>query len=136
MARVRGKTWDQLGTIASLVCAVHCLVMAVFMAFLPILGLQESHSHNVDFAFIGLAVLFGGLSIRSGWKVHQRWTPAIWFIGGLTLVCVAHFALHDLGAISYVVSVVGGLMMVWFHRLNLALRAKCSCASCQASRQR
>lgn len=133
---MRAKTWDQLGTIASLICAVHCLIMAVVMAALPLLGLQQSHSHTFDFIFIGLALLFGTMAIRSGWRVHQRWSPAIWFVGGLTLVCVAHFALHDLGWVSYTVSVVGGLMMVWFHRLNLALRAECECASCQAHRQR
>lgn len=136
MARVNETTWDRLGTVASLVCAVHCLLMAAAIAFLPLLGLNNGHSHTFDFVFIGLALVFGSIAIRSGWRVHQRWTPAIWFVFGLTLVCFAHFAMHDAGAVSYAISVIGGLMMVWFHRLNLALRAKCECGRCQAERQR
>lgn len=109
------------------------MLMALLIALLPVIGLRFGHDHTIDIVFLGLAFLFGGLSIRSGFRVHGRWGHASWFLAGIALVCLAHFGLHE-GAVSYALSMVGGGMMVWFHRLNLRLSAECGCPTCAKAR--
>ncbi len=132
------KPWlDKVGACASAICAVHCVLTGVALGLLSSLGLGVFGNLWVDVAFVGIAVGVGALALWHGVKKHGSYIPALFYVGGLVCVIVAHFedfshgwpvhAEHHHGAITTLMSVLGGSCFVLFHVLNLRLQHTHSC---------
>lgn len=136
------KVWDKVGACASAICAVHCVLTGVALGLLSSLGLGFFGSLWVDFAFVGIAVVVGAIAMWHGIRKHGSYIPALFYVGGLIAILVAHFedfshsapvhAVHRHGAVTTVLSIMGGLCFVTFHILNLRLQHihdhKCTCS--------
>jgi hypothetical protein len=119
---------------------VHCVLTGVALGLLSSLGLGFFGSIWMDFTFVLVAVLVGGVALWHGLKKHGSAIPAWFYVGGLASVMFAHFedfshgwpvhAEHQHGLVTSVMSVVGGLCFVMFHVLNLRLQHThaCSCS--------
>lgn len=136
------KPWlDRVGACASAVCAVHCVLTGIALGLLSSLGLGFFGNIWVDVAFVGTAVVVGGLALWHGIKRHGSPIPALFYVGGLISLIVAHFkdfshgwpvhTEHQHGPVTTILSIVGGACFVLFHILNLRLQhnhtSNCSC---------
>lgn len=142
MASSRHVSLDKVGAVASFICAVHCLLTGVALGILSIVGLGFFGSPWVDRSFLAVAFVVGGAAAWHGYRKHGSTTPAIMFVVGLGLVLWSRFGMpHDHGAhqaedwrhiVGTGLSVVGGLLLVSFHIVNMRLQRKCGCAECRA----
>jgi len=85
MKKNRYFSYDRLGIIASVACAIHCTVLPLFISSLPFLGIDVLESAWVEWALLLAALLFGVLSFYHGYKRHHRKTlPIFLFIVGFS----------------------------------------------------
>jgi hypothetical protein len=87
--------WDALGITTSILCAIHCAVLPLAVASLPVLGVNIVHNAAFEFGMIALAFVIGSRALWHGYRRHhhQR-APLVLFVAGL-LFLVAKQIWHD-----------------------------------------
>lgn len=91
----RKINWDGLGIAASLACAIHCAVLPLFIASLPVLGLNIIENPAVEITMIGIALLIGIYALWHGYKKHHhRLLPLLLFITGMAFLILKEI-FHD-----------------------------------------
>ena len=102
---------DALGITASLACAIHCAVLPLFVASLPLFGINIIENHAFEFGMIALAFVIGIYALWHGYRRHHHSVlPMILFsigIGSLILKQVFH-DYHHILLIPGVLFIVGG----------------------------
>lgn len=131
MIRHRSALLDRLGALASLACAIHCLLTGVALGFLSVAGLGFLGSSEADVGFIMATVAIGGLAVWQGYRRHRSWLPMSLYVGGLLLVVIGHFVVGhrhagpDNRLVTSLLAASGGLILVVFHIVNLRLGHRC-----------
>lgn len=64
--------WDALGISASVICAIHCAVLPVFLTSLPVFGIEILHNKYFELGMIALAAFIGVYALHHGWKKHHH----------------------------------------------------------------
>jgi MerC mercury resistance protein len=110
--------WDALGITASLVCAVHCALVPLVCAGLPVLGIRSVHQPVFEYSMIGLAFIIGTGALWHGFRHHhRRYIPWLLFSGGMLFLLVRQvWHQYELQLLPFAV-----LLMVGAHILNFRL---------------
>ena len=140
-----GKSMDSLGTrlsevgsYASLACAVHCLLTPIVILTLPFLTTHLSAEWNAvlstilgetaEWFFLGMICLFGGFGLLTTYSIHQDKRPGYLSALGLLLLLLARFTTDHLSIGEITLDVLGASLIAgagfWNRRL-------CQCASCK-----
>jgi hypothetical protein len=87
---VQARRLDAFGVLMSGICAVHCVVVALFLAAVPLAGATLLADPRVESLFVASALVIGLISLGLGfWRVHRDERPMILFaIGALFLLTV------------------------------------------------
>lgn len=109
---------DRVGLSLSGLCAVHCLLLPLLLAALPLTAAHALHDWMHP-ALVLVAAPVGATALRSGLRVHGSRGIAAWIGVGLVLVLGAlpwHFwlGLHGEGALT----LTGSLCLAVGHGLN------------------
>lgn len=131
---------DQLGAVASTVCAVHCLLTGLALGLLSVAGLGFVASEPAEYIFLGVAVTVGLAALIHGHRRHHSMIPAWIFVLGIGLLIVRQFAFphsHDSTEVASggelaktIVSVAAGLALVAFHLVNQRMQHQCGGKHC------
>lgn len=109
-------TSDTAGFITSMLCAIHCSVVPVFIS----LGLLSSkswlHSHSLDWMVIGLGVVIASYSLVGDYfRKHRNAAPVITALFGFCLLITGMIEHHGW---MLVFSVLGGILVAMAHLIN------------------
>jgi hypothetical protein len=107
---------DRLGSLAGLLCAVHCGLSGVALGILSVSGLGFIASPASEVFFIGTTAVVGLWAAVSGFAKHHSYRPL--FVLGIGFVLIA--ISHVLGHVWYL-SVIGAGFLVSFHVFNRRL---------------
>ena len=101
---------DALGVTASILCAIHCAVLPLVLASLPVLGITILHNPLVEYGMIGLAFVIGTIALWHGFtRHHHRLTPWLLFTGGmLILIAKEIWSVYELELLPFAVVLVVG----------------------------
>jgi MerC mercury resistance protein len=111
---------DQLGSVASFACAVHCALTGLALGVLSSAGLGFIGNHSLEVFFIGSTIALGIWAVINGFRVHHQWHPALLFGCGLTMIYLAH-AIEP----GWIFSVLGGAFLITFHWVNQKKMRQC-----------
>jgi hypothetical protein len=79
--------WDALGVTTSLLCAIHCTVLPLAVASLPVFGINIIDNPRFEYGMIGLAFAIGTWALWHGFhKHHHRFSPWLLFLAGMILL--------------------------------------------------
>ena len=114
----RKINWDILGITASVLCAIHCVVLPLLLASLPILGINIIHNVYFEYGMIALAFLIGSWALLHGFRRHhRRLMPLLLFTGGLLLLVAKQiWHTYELRLLPFAV-----VLIVGAHVLNFRL---------------
>src|ERR1700742_580823 len=106
---------DALGVTASILCAIHCAVLPLLVASLPILNINILHNALFEYGMIGAAFLIGTTALWHGFtRHHHRLTPWLLFTAGMScLIAKEIWTDLELGLLPFAV-----LLIVGAHWLN------------------
>ncbi len=109
---------DALGIGASLVCAVHCVLLPLLITALPLLGLEVLENEKLEYGLLGVSFLVGYTALIRGYRRHHRHVrPLLLFTGGYVILLLGHFFPPE-GWEPFVIAIGAGLI-VWAHLQNL-----------------
>ncbi|HEY4109682.1 MerC domain-containing protein [Puia sp.] len=87
--------WDALGVTTSVLCAIHCAILPLAVASLPILGINIIHHAGFEYGMIALAFAIGTRALWHGFRRHHhRWVPLLLFGAGMSFL-IAKQIWHD-----------------------------------------
>jgi hypothetical protein len=113
---------DSFGVFVSSLCAVHCVIVALFLAALPVAGATLLSNPRVEFAFVVSALLIGFISLGLGyWRVHRDERPIVAFALGSTLLMLVRPALLSHRVLEMLVVVAGAGAIIAGHLANRRL---------------
>jgi len=106
---------DALGVTASILCAIHCAVLPLVVASLPILGVNILHNVFFEYSMIALAFFIGTTALWHGFSHHHhRLTPWLLFVAGIScLITKEIWSNYELGILPFAVLLVVGAH--WFN---------------------
>lgn len=131
MIHIHKPVADRVGILASAICIVHCLLLPLLVPLLPLLaGVAETES--VHEGLLVLLTFCAVLAFVPGFRAHRAWS--VLAFGGLGVVLLAAGVLaHDwplLAGFDTPLTVIGGLVLVATHGVNLRL-----CRACPVCRE-
>lgn len=113
---VKPAFWDRLGIGLSGICAIHCLLVPVFVSLIPLWpALEEFHeyTHLIFFLAIAPAVI---LSIKNR---KNSETVSRFLYAGLVIILLAWIFNHHLGEYGEAgVTLIGSALLIQGHWLN------------------
>ncbi|MFT3948175.1 MAG: MerC domain-containing protein [Agriterribacter sp.] len=109
--------YDRLGIFTSIACAIHCTLLPLFISSLPFLGIDILEHKGIEWSMIGLAFLFGIVSLYHGYKQHHhRLLPVLLFGAGFSFLI-----LNQLTGEQYIYLFIplSALCIISAHSLNI-----------------
>lgn len=116
-ARLGG--WDLAGVVLSGICLVHCTLLPVLLALLPVVGAHYHGDERLHMLVTVLVVPVALLALALGFRRHGvAWIPALGAVG-LVMILAAPIYHESLGEVlEGAVTAVGGLGLVAAHLAN------------------
>ncbi len=114
---------DFAGFLSSMICAVHCSVLPIFLSFGLASGLAWMQNPIVEVVLIGLSLCIAVLALYRGYKHHHA-SSAIYLVivGFLVFILGLQFD----GIVEMILTTVGGLTIATAHVLNWRLSKNCT----------
>jgi hypothetical protein len=116
-------TLDTLGATASIVCAVHCAVVALALGLLPVLGFLSNPW--IDVAFLCVSAVIGAVSLVPSWLHHHQREPLHYFVLGILLLLIARLLSANI-RIELIFVLLGAGFVVRAHWMNRSLLKSCA----------
>jgi hypothetical protein len=123
-ARWKIARWaDSLGTAGAALCAIHCALLPVALALLPVLGLGVLASSTFETGFVLFATTLAIASLWHGYTHHRAYHAFLWLVPGLVLLWSGIFvpALHESLVAHAVTMSLGGSLVALAHLANMRL---------------
>ncbi len=120
--------WDRIGIMASAVCAVHCTLLPLLVAVVPMVGLSRLLEPRLEWLFMVSAALIGVIGHGRAYRHnHRHVVPGVIFVIGFSLVVVGRFLTGPRWAEPCVLG-LGGMLAAASHYANLRF-CRC-CPTC------
>jgi membrane-bound metal-dependent hydrolase YbcI (DUF457 family) len=120
-AVARRQIWlDGLAAGASLICLVHCLVLPMLIAALPLLGAVLNVPESFHRYALALAIPASTGALALGYRRHRATLPTLPGAAGLVLLMLGAFAAGTPAA-ETALTVAGSLFVAGAHLLNWRL---------------
>jgi MerC mercury resistance protein len=116
---------DAVGATTSVVCAVHCAIVALFLGAAPAIPILAASW--VDWAFLAVSAAVGLASLIPGYRLHRARRPLALFALGIALLLVLRL-LHvraSLGEMAVVIVAASSLIAA--HWINRGATTRCIC---------
>ena len=80
---IKRVNWDLMGTITSVVCAIHCAILPLILTSLPVLGINIINNSPFEWMMIVIAFIVGCYALTHGYRHHHKnWKPLLVFTAG------------------------------------------------------
>jgi hypothetical protein len=114
---------DQLGTAGAMLCAVHCALLPIALALLPMLSFGILSSPGFESGFVLFATALASASLWHGYRHHRAYHAFLLLVPGLAALWAGVYipAWHESVLGHAVVMSLGGLLVGLAHLLNMRL---------------
>jgi hypothetical protein len=131
MFNALGPRFSKAGSIASLICAVHCALTPLALLALPVIAAHSWDgldtivggfwADTTEWLFVGVIALLAGLGLLVTYPRHRDLRPALITGCGLTLLIATHLWMESIANQEVLLDVTGASMIAaagfWNRRL-------------------
>ncbi|MEH0152987.1 MerC domain-containing protein [Limibacter armeniacum] len=112
-----GSNMDFIGFSVSLLCAVHCIALPIFLSIVPLTGLQFLDHIWIEYSIILASFIIASYALIHGYyKHHQKPLAMTVVVVGFILIVTGHFLQDEWKEIMLTSS--GGVVIAIAHLLN------------------
>lgn len=127
----RKLNWSKIGLGLSFVCAIHCIISPIFIAFLPIVGSEMLHNPALEIILLGSSFLLIGITNLVGFiRHHKRFAPISYMFLGFSLLLTGHLA--DGLTYEIIGALLGGCFLAFSLYINQKEKTKSASTDCCA----
>jgi hypothetical protein len=114
---------DSLGSVGATLCAVHCALLPVALALLPVVGLGILASREFEIGFVMFATTLAVASLWHGYRRHRAYHAFAVLIPGLMALWAGLFVpgIHESIIAHAVAMSIGGSLVAVAHLVNMRL---------------
>ena len=114
---------DSVGSVGAVLCAIHCALLPVALALLPMLGLGVFASPNFEIGFVLFATALAIASLWHGYGHHRAYHAFLVLVPGLLLLWAGILvpALHHPLVAHAITMSIGGTLVSLAHLVNMRL---------------
>jgi hypothetical protein len=114
---------DSLGSVGAALCAVHCALLPVALALLPVMGLGILASSGFEVGFVLFATALATASLWHGYRHHRAYHALLVLVPGLMSLWSGVFvpSWHESAVAHAVTMSIGGTLVALAHLVNMRL---------------
>ena len=114
---------DSLGSVGAVICAVHCALLPIALALLPIVGLGILASPGFEIGFVLFATALAIASLWNGYLRHRGYHAMAVLLPGLLALWAGVFVpvIHHTVIVHALMMSAGGVLVGAAHLVNLRL---------------
>lgn len=116
-------SYDKLGIFTSIACAIHCTLLPLLVSSLAFWGIDWLEHKGIEWSMIGLALLFGTISLYHGYKQHHGKALPLVLFGVGFLFLILNQAIAE--RFVYIFIPTSALCIITAHTLNIVFSRKC-----------
>lgn len=116
---------DLVGATASIVCAVHCVVVALLLGAMPMVSLLASSW--IDWVFFAASAGIGCAALVPGFRRHRQVAPLLLFATGMLMLLVIRALAIPPSVGELVVVLLAAACIVSAHFRNRGALHACAC---------
>ncbi|MGB0839620.1 MAG: MerC domain-containing protein [Chitinophagales bacterium] len=110
--------WQKIGISLSVLCAIHCLLLPIFLLVASLWGAELNLHHSLELLLVATAFLIGGYTIYKDYAKHSQKLPAYLLLLSFPFFCCAtFFHLHALFTVGSLLLATAQLYNWRLHRL-------------------
>jgi hypothetical protein len=118
------KKLDHLGIGVAVLCAIHCALLPVLMAMLPMAGLKFLAHPALELGIILLSLIIALASLGKSWHVHRRRLPGAMVLTGFALILTGHFGVSE--TYEWMFLTAGSFLVAAAHLVNWRCTKSCT----------
>jgi hypothetical protein len=124
IAGTRGAL-DRLGIAVSSLCAIHCM-LGPLIALVPVASIKLLADERTEWYFVACSITLGAVSLLPGYLRRHRRAYVLYTFGlGAASILIARFGFDTRSDLGGAITVVGALMIVAGHLMNISLCRRC-----------
>ncbi len=116
-ARFVSLQLDAFGFFASLLCAVHCALLPLFLVLLPVARLDFLFDPAVELILVSGSLILAALSISGSYQKHGRISVPLAMLVGFASIFFGIFVASSI-EIEILCTSLGGVLVALGHYLN------------------
>ena len=124
------ETGDKAAIGLSFACALHCLMVPLFLAIFPSSTLSGLGDERIHLGLLALIIPISVFSLTLGCRVHRNLTVVAVGVTGICILCFSALLAHDIGGESLETAgtLLGSSIVALSHALNFkSCRAAHAC---------
>lgn len=121
----QGSSLDVVGASTSLVCAVHCVVVSLFLGGLPAASFLAAPW--IEWAFLGASTVIGLVTLVPGHARHRMLTPIVLFVVGISILVATRVMYLAPPAVELSLVAVAAVCLISAHWRNRGALHSCAC---------
>ena len=124
------ETGDKAAIGLSFACALHCLMVPLFLAIFPSSTLSGLGDERIHLGLLALIIPISVFSLTLGCRVHRNLTVVAVGVTGICILCFSALLAHDIGGESLETAgtLLGSSIVALSHALNFkSCRATHAC---------
>jgi uncharacterized membrane protein (UPF0136 family) len=116
---------EKVGVLLSIVCAIHCLSLPIFLFFAPYLASSFAFSPNLEWILVLSSFLLAAIILVLDFRKHRQPLPLYFLVLGIMIKLVDMFL--DNQSYSWLFGICLGLVISLAYWVNYMHKKSCSC---------
>lgn len=111
---------DHMGMFTSILCALHCSAVPVFVSLGLVSGAGHAHNHYVDLFLATTGLVIALYTLVKDYMLHRSSFPIMLALGGFLILFTSILYFENTA-----MNIMGGLLVAAAHFLNLRVSKVC-----------
>jgi hypothetical protein len=116
---------EKVGVLLSIVCAIHCLSLPIFLFFAPFLASSFAFSSNLEWILVISSFLLAAIILALDFRKHRQPLP-LYFLGVGILIKLVDFFLSN-QSYAWLFGILLGVVISLAYWVNYKHKKTCTC---------
>ena len=125
MSKYKFLTVEKIGVFLSIVCAIHCLSLPIFLFFAPYLASSFAFSSKLEWILVISSFLLAALILILDFRKHRQPLP-LYFLGLGILIKLVDLSLAN-QSYAWVFGIFLGVVISFAYWFNYKHKKTCTC---------